>query len=156
VLPLEEVIRGYLYSRFPDLERAECYLFRFRTAEVTVKEEAPNPEFRPGEVGLGAADEAHSRAGSEGTATVESPGGLDAPETRETPVPPTILVDSKQTVVVRVKVHQRMPEAHQAQLLRALERQVARRTPLIGWSDLYPVSGPMDLSGLPDLLKLRS
>jgi hypothetical protein len=155
-LPLEEVIRGYLYSRFPDLERTESYLFRFRTAEVTVKEEAPNPEFRPAEVILPTVKAAERRGGSEGTPTGESPVAPGSRENGETPVPPTIVVDSKQTVVIRVKVHRRMPEAHQAQLLRALERQVGRRSPLIGWSDLYPVSGPMDLSGLPDLLKLRA
>ena len=47
-----------------------------------------------------------------------------------------------------------MPENLQAQLLRALERQVSLRTPLIGWSDLYPVMGPLDLAGLEDLMEL--
>jgi hypothetical protein len=58
-------------------------------------------------------------------------------------------------VVVRVIVHQRMPENYQAQLLRALERQVSRRNPLIGWSDLYPVTGPLDLTGLEELLSFK-
>jgi hypothetical protein len=49
-----------------------------------------------------------------------------------------------------------MPETHQTQLLRALERQVGRRNPLIGWSDLYPVTGPLDLSGLEGLVALAA
>jgi hypothetical protein len=47
-----------------------------------------------------------------------------------------------------------MPESYQAQLLRALERQVSRRNPLIGLSDIYPVTGPLDLAGLDQLLEL--
>jgi hypothetical protein len=47
-----------------------------------------------------------------------------------------------------------MPENYQVQLLRALERQVSRRNPLIGWSDLYVVNGPLDLTGIGDLIKL--
>jgi len=58
------------------------------------------------------------------------------------------------SVVVRVLARQRMPENLQAQLLRALERQVSLRTPLIGWSDLYPVMGPLDLAGLDGLTEL--
>jgi hypothetical protein len=60
----------------------------------------------------------------------------------------------RQSVVVRVLARKRMPESVQAQLLRALERQVSRRIPLIGWSDLYPVTGPLDLSGLDELMQL--
>ena len=56
--------------------------------------------------------------------------------------------------MVRVLVRMRMPENSQAQLLRALERQVTRRNPLIGWSDLYPIKGPLDLTGLDGLLDL--
>jgi hypothetical protein len=41
-----------------------------------------------------------------------------------------------------------MPESFQTQLLRALERQVNRANPMIGWSDLFPVTGPLDLGGL--------
>jgi hypothetical protein len=65
-------------------------------------------------------------------------------------------VESRQSVVVQVLVHKSMPESYQAQLLRALERQVNRRNPLIGWSDLYPVTGPMDLSGLEEFLDLAT
>jgi hypothetical protein len=60
-----------------------------------------------------------------------------------------------QSIVVRVLVKQSMPESLQAQLIRALERQVTRRTPLIGWSDLFVVNGPLDLTGVEDLLALR-
>jgi hypothetical protein len=48
-----------------------------------------------------------------------------------------------------------MPEGYQAQLLRALERQVTRKDPLIGWSDIFPVAGPLSLTGLVRLLDLR-
>ncbi len=78
-----------------------------------------------------------------------------------TPVPPGPLSGSKQfeesreSVVARVQVNRRMPEGNQTQLIRALERQVTRRNPLIGWSDLYPVRGPLDLTGLDDLLNLK-
>ena len=155
VLPLEEVIRGFLYTRFPDLERAESHLFRFRTAEVTVKEVVPNPAFRPEEAGPesvpGPLPVSSEPGGEEmdpvGEPTTQEPSPLD--------VPPVLISESRQSVVVRIKVHPQMPESHQAQLLRALERQVSRKSPLIGWSDIYPVSGPMDLTGLADLLKLK-
>ena len=48
-----------------------------------------------------------------------------------------------------------MPESYQAQLLRALETQVSRKDPLIGWSDIYPVWGPLELYGLDKLLSLE-
>jgi hypothetical protein len=47
-----------------------------------------------------------------------------------------------------------MPENFQVQLLRALEREVSRRNPLIGWSDLFVVNGPLELGGIGDLVKL--
>jgi len=95
------------------------------------------------------------------------------PQTRETPAPPGPPAEAtepmppkpsatpaapqyrrvRQSVVVRVVARKRMPESLQAQLLRALERQVSLRTPLIGWSDLYPVIGPLDLAGLDGLME---
>ena len=64
------------------------------------------------------------------------------------PEPAPAFDERRESVVVRVLVHQKMPEGHQAQLIRGLERQVSRLDPLIGWSDLYPVTGPLDLGGL--------
>ena len=58
-------------------------------------------------------------------------------------------------MVVRVLARKRMPEVLQAHLLRALERQVNLKTPLIGWSDLYPVTGPLDPTGLDTILELK-
>jgi len=46
-LSLEEVIRGFLFSQHPELERAESHLFRFRTAEVTVRETIRTPIVTP-------------------------------------------------------------------------------------------------------------
>lgn len=137
-LPLEEVIRGFLFTRYPELEQTETHLFRFRTAEVTVREVISSPIVTP------APD------------SPPTPVGLGPQDPDEPPLPPPVTIrESDQSVVVRVTAHPRMPESHQAQLLRALERQVTRRSPLIGWSDLYTVDGPMDLIGLAELLKLR-
>jgi hypothetical protein len=71
------------------------------------------------------------------------------------PVPEPEFVERRISIVARVLVQRTMPESCQAQLLRALERQVTRRDPLIGWPDLYAVQGPLDLSGLHDLLGPR-
>jgi len=155
VLPLEEVIRGFLYSRFPDLERAESHLFRFRTAEVTVTEVVPNPAFRPEETGPESVPSLLPVSAEPGGEEMEPVGEPTTQEPVPLAVPPVLISESRQSVVVRIKVHPQMPESHQAQLLRALERQVSRRSPLIGWSDIYPVSGPMDLTGLADLLQLK-
>ena len=136
-LPLEEVIRGFLFTRYPELERTETHLFRFRTAVVTVREVISSPIVTP------APD------------SPPPPESIGPQDPDEPPLPPPVTIrESDQSVVVRVTAHPRMPESHQAQLLRALERQVTRRSPLIGWSDLYTVDGPMDLIGLADLLKL--
>lgn len=157
VLPLEEVVRGYLFSRYPALERAETHLFRFKTVEVTVREAIPNPAFQPG----GARSEGEPGTGSPGGVTgilepsLGDGGDLAEPHPLFLPASPTVVSETRQSVVVRVLTHRSMPEVHQAQLVRALERQVARKSPLIGWSDIYPVSGPMDLSGLPGLLDLE-
>jgi hypothetical protein len=137
VLALEEVIRGLLFSRYPELERAETHLFRFRTAEVHIRELVQTPIVTPAP---GA------------TATVVA----DLPPTADEPLPPpeAIYNSRSESVVTDILVHRRMPENPQVQLLRALERQVTRQSPLIGWSDLYIVDGPLDLSGLEDLFKL--
>ena len=152
VLPLEEVVQGFLFSRYPSLEKAETYLFRFRTAEITVGEEVPNPAFAVGTGFPGSGAESLNRFhGMEETAEPER-GFVPEPNLLPLPVSRTIFRESKQSVVVRVVTRPRMPESHQAQLLRALERKVALKRPLIGWSDLYPVPGPMSLAGLPSLL----
>jgi hypothetical protein len=136
VLPLEEVIRGYFLTQLPELEKAEIFMFRFMTGAATVRELAPRAEPLQGYFGE---DEEDS------TAPVDP---VNTP-----PLP--LFLETRQSVVVRVLAHRKMPESCQAQLLRALERQVSRRNPLIGWSDLYTVVGPLELSGLDQLLALR-
>jgi hypothetical protein len=167
VLPLEEVVRGYFFRREPELEQAETLLFRFTTGEVTVLEPAPPQEpLEPSAEALGG-----EGAGEDVTPEPDAPEPHEtlpepqetAPEPRETlPEPqadalsePTG-VERRRSIVVRVLVQRTMPESYQAQLLRALERQVSRRDPLIGWSDLYAIHGPLDLSGLDELLRLRT
>ncbi len=61
--------------------------------------------------------------------------------------------ERRESVVVRVLVERSMPERQQAQLIRALERHVAWKRPLVGWSDLYPLPRPLDVTGLQELLK---
>jgi hypothetical protein len=63
--------------------------------------------------------------------------------------------EALESIVTRVLVHRSMPEDFQSQLIRALERQVSRRKPLIGWSDLFVVEGPLDLVGLEELPLLK-
>jgi hypothetical protein len=163
VLPLEEVVRGYLFSKYPELERAETHLFRFGTAEVRVREVVANPEFQPPEIEAGTlpddtpvAPEEEEAGESDAAEVSGEPEGPPSPTVPEAPPVPEFLVrESSQSVVVRVMVHPTMPDGNQARLLRALERQVSRRSPLISWSDLYPVSGPLDLTGLPELLSLE-
>jgi len=166
VLPLEEVVRGYFMHQVPELERAEIHCFRFTTGAAVVREPVgtgEEPAVRDGtggqpprgEVGAERYERESERA----------PGPRIVPDTVMEPPPstqglrslpsPDRFTESRQSVVVRVLVHQRMPEGYQAQLLRALERQVSRRNPLIGWSDLYPVRGPLELSGIDALLGLR-
>jgi hypothetical protein len=135
VLPLEEVVRGYFLSQVPELERAEVYMFRFTNGAATVREPKPYPDPAPG----------NEEGFVQGELMEE---GSDAPLTPQ-------IEESRQSVVVRVLAPRKMPEAYQAQLLRALERQVSRRNPLIGWSDLYPVPGALELSGLDQLLDLE-
>jgi hypothetical protein len=132
-LPLEEVIRGYFLNQMPELERAETFMFRFTTGAATVR--TPRAETL------------------EEREIVEASDRLSPPTTTPPPLP--AFDERRESVVVRVLVHQKMPEGHQAQLIRALERQVTRRDPLIGWSDLYPVPGPLDLSGMNGLLALK-
>jgi hypothetical protein len=166
VLPLEELVRGYFLHREPELEQAETFTFRFTTGEATVREPAPPPETSENvttvEEGGGEAT-AESLLGSEGETEVPERkilGGEAAKETMleaeanedEQPVPEPEFVERRISIVARVLVQRTMPESCQSQLLRALERQATRRDPLIGWPDLYAVHGPLDLSGLHDLL----
>jgi hypothetical protein len=136
VLPIEEVIRGYFLKQMPELERTETHMFRFTTGAATVRVRAPEPEPRPVEF------RAHEETDPVLEDMVTSP-------------PPPRFLETRESVVVRVLVRRRMPESYQAQLIRALERQVTKRNPLIGWSDLYPVTGPLDLTGLDELLELK-
>jgi hypothetical protein len=136
VLPLEEVIKGYFLTQFSELERAEVFMFRFMTGAATVRERAPQPESLPEE-------------------SLAALAGGGEPETSDAPPPQPSYLETRQSVVVRVTANRRMPESYQAQLLRALERQVTRKNPLIGWSDLYTVVGPLEWSGLDKLLDLR-
>ena len=136
VLPLEEAVRGYFLHQLPELEQAETSMFRFTTGSARVRTPAPRPE---PPTGPGSQEVEFAPVQTE-------PGQPPAPST----------VETRESVVVRVMVHSKMPESYQTQLVRALERQVTRRNPLIGWSDLYPVAGPLDLTGLDDLLKLTN
>jgi len=146
VLPLEEVIRGYFLTQFPELEKAETYTFRFTTGAANVRERAPEPDPPQGVFGVDGDEDEDEDEG----VTVDPEAPVDPPS----PPPIPLFVETRQSVVVRILVHRRMPENYQAQLLRALERQVSRRNPLIGWSDLYPVTGPLEWSGLDQLLRL--
>ena len=137
VLPLEEVIRGYFLTQLPELQGAETFMFRFTTGAANVRERAPEPDPPPAVFGE---DEDEDE-------TVED---LEPPRAP----PPPSFIETRQSVVVRILAQRKMPESYQAQLLRALERQVSRRDPLIGWSDLYPVTGPLEWSGLDQLLYL--
>jgi hypothetical protein len=150
VLPLEEVVLGHLHEVHRELEHEETFLFRFTTGEATVKESAPPPPVSQEDVDA----EGEGTPGEPGT-----PGGEEGVEREgaETPAeepPPPELVEVRRSIVARILVQRSMPESHQAQLLRALERQVTSRIPLIGWSDLYVVQGPLDLTGLNELLRL--
>jgi hypothetical protein len=132
ILPLEEAIRGYFLAQMPELEGAETHMFRFTTGAAKLR--APVPQSEAMKVG----ETAPVPQGSD-------PSGYSVTQAK---VPSQEFLETKQSVVVRVMVHQSMPESFQTQLLRALERQVNRANPLIGWSDLYPVTGPLDLTGL--------
>jgi hypothetical protein len=198
VLPLEEVIRGYFLTEYPELERAQTYLFRFMTGGVMVRERVHKPEpiaedleilpdegqegwededleaesreyFRTGafpipkfarrEEPLGPSSDPEEDSAPPASSGVQAEVGSVPfpPEPRQEPPPPPPPPTPeyrrvRQSVVVRVLARRRMPESLQAQLIRALERQVSQRIPLIGWSDLYPVTGPLDLSGLDELI----
>ncbi|MGD2121348.1 MAG: hypothetical protein PVJ76_06375 [Gemmatimonadota bacterium] len=145
-VPLEEVIRGYFQTQMPELEQAETFMFRFTTGAATVR----TPRVLPDSLAAEAESEDGEKEADPGVIAEEG----DSSRAPLAALPPTPAFDERrESVVVRVLVHQKMPEGHQAQLIRALERQVTRRDPLIGWSDLYPVTGPLDLMGLPDLLE---
>ena len=95
-----------------------------------------------GEPGKGGLAGKGGVAGEEGAAPGEAPVEA-APVYRE----------RRESVVVRVLVERSMPERQQAQLIRALERHVAWKRPLVGWSDLYPLPRPLDVTDLQELLK---
>jgi hypothetical protein len=158
VVPLEEVIRGYFMAQDRELERAETHTFRFTTGASVVREREAEPVSRfqgedraEDEESDGAAEreDREAEVGAERAPDVEE-GEEEANEEglHEDSRPQPRLLETRQSVVVQVLIHRRMPESYQAQLLRALERQVNRTNPLIGWSDLYPVTGPLDLSSL--------
>jgi hypothetical protein len=112
-------------------------MFRFTTGAALVREPEPKPRAVLTE--------------EPGSDSEETPfGGLGS----TMPLPTPRLIETRQSVVVRILARRRMPERYQAQLLRALERQAGRRNPLIGWSDLYPVTGPLDLTGVEGLLDI--
>jgi hypothetical protein len=136
ILPLEEAIRGYFLGQIPEMAGAEIHMFRFTTGAATIRKTVPRPETVNGE---------------ESEGTIQAQGSAEAPTT-QAKAASRELTETRQSVVVRVLIHQGMPESFQTQLLRALERQVNRPNPMIGWSDLYPVTGPLDLSGLDQFL----
>jgi hypothetical protein len=135
VVPLEEVVRGYFFARDPELERVETHLFRFTTSEVAIREPV-------------LAGETPGAAPREGDAPAVGVTGGARPEE---PV-----AQGRRSVMVRVLVRKEMSEMYQAHLIRALERQVSRKTPLIGWSDIFPVAEVLDLGGVDELLDLKS
>jgi hypothetical protein len=157
VLPVEEVIRGYLISRSPDLEGDEHHLFRFSTAEARVLVPSHSPE---GATGSGDA----AQGSEEDEDETRSAWDLGPSPRRETLYPPSpasspggaSYEEVTQSIVLRVQVRKSMPETLQAQLIRALERQVTFRQPLVGWSDLFAVDGPLEFSGIEGLLELRT
>ena len=153
VVPLEEVIKGYFLAQLPELERAEAFTFRFTTGAATVRERAP----QPGPPALEPDGEVEMDPATPAVGDPEAPADMDQANSSESdPVDALpLFLETRQSVVVRVIANRRMPESYQAQLLRALERQVSRKDPLIGWSDLYPVTGPLELSGWDRLLDLR-
>ncbi len=152
VVPVEEVIRGYFLHQLPELEQADNHMFRFTTGSATVWEPAPppapppEPAILPDTQGDQVPLDAPEGSDPEGFSAPEEPPPI--------PVPPAVR-ETRQSVVVRILVHRTMPEGYQAQLLRALERQVSRKNPLIGWSDMFPVTGPLSLTGLEKLLELK-
>jgi hypothetical protein len=85
------------------------------------------------------------QAGANGKNEGEPPTGGTGPSSADAQ-------EVQLSFVVRVLTERDMPEAYQTQLLRALERQVNRRNPLIGWSDLHPLPGPLNLKGIHELL----
>ena len=123
VLPLEEAVRGYFLTEIPELAGASTHMFRFTTGAATVREPAPLPETMVMEE-------------SEPTKEDSDSGGLSEAQARSAPGES---VETRQSVVVRIMIHQSMPESYQGQLLRALERQVNRANQIIGLSDLFPV-----------------
>lgn len=219
VVPMEEIVRGFVYRRHPELEEMESFLFRFLTGEIVVREPVPPEETGPeGELdeeddqqegegvaeeeakeggespresgaadrpgadgsdlegeGIGRAEDAgeeegarqggragegegESRgAGEPGKGGLAGKGGVAGEEGAapgEAPVEAApVYRERRESVVVRVLVERSMPERQQAQLIRALERHVAWKRPLVGWSDLYPLPRPLDVTDLQELLK---
>ena len=130
------------------------------TAETVPEAEGDEPEgaMGMGEATAGSVPEADAKEDLE--AVVTGQPELDTGSERETegaeqPPSEPEFVERRQSIVARVLVQHTMPESAQAQLLRSMEGQVTCRDPLIGWSDLYAVHGPLDLTGLHELLRLR-
>ena len=134
VLPLAEVIRGYFLTEIPELGKDQHNMFRFTTGTATIREAAP-----PSDLRVQGSEEAALEA------TVDAGPG---------PSTPPQFVETRQSVVVRILANRNMPESDQGQLLRALEGQVGPRNTLVGWSDMFPVPGPLGLSGIEGLLEL--
>lgn len=138
VLPLAEVIRGYFLTEIPELAKDQHNMFRFTTGTATIREAAAPPDLRL----------------QDPEDSLEDPLS-EVPLPAEIPPPsPPQFVNTKQSVVVRILANRKMPESDQGQLLRALEGQVGPRNTLVGWSDIYPVPGPLGLSGIESLLEL--
>ncbi len=109
-------------------------MFRFTTGTTPIREAAA-----PSDLRVQDPEEAASE-----TAADQGPPPSTLPQ----------FVETRQSVVVRILANRNMPESDQGQLLRALEGQVGPRNTLIGWSDVFPVPGPLGLSGIEDLLEL--
>jgi hypothetical protein len=134
VLPLAEVIRGYFLTEVPELGKDQHNMFRFTTGTATIREAAAPSDLRVQD---------SEEAASETAADAGPPPSI-----------PPQFVETRQSVVVRILANRNMPESDQGQLLRALEGQVGPRNTLIGWSDVFPVPGPLGLSGIEGLLEL--
>lgn len=153
-LPLEEIIKGQILSENPELEGAETHLFRFTTGEVTVRMPRQSLEVSDGRApGSPDPDETKTARHEWDMGPSPKPGALGWSPPSD-PTQPGY-DEISESIVTRVMVQRSMPESFQAQLIRALERQVSRRKPLIGWSDLFVVEGPLDLAGLEDLPQVK-
>ena len=141
VLSIGEVVRGFFLSRFPELERTECHMFRFTTGSATIRDPEPGAWLEDQQL----EDQEEETVPEERT----PPGGTGIVDARGQPIrssPKGGFVETRQSVIVRVLANRTMPERDQAQLITALERQVGPRNTLVGWGDFYPVTGPLGLA----------